>query len=154
MKAALALGLVIALSGCAATSRAPETVYGSPRALTAAPLTLDQATAEANVGRTLAVEAPAAEVCQNKGCWMVLTEGVRSIRVTFKDYAFFVPKDIAGKTVVVEGVLSRRLLSADEAKHYDEESGSGATTTPGPREEWSLVATSVVVSGPVVRAVE
>ena len=54
---------------------------------------------------------------------MVLTEGARSIRVTFQDSAFFVPKDIAGKTVVVEGVLSRRLLSADEAKHSADESG-------------------------------
>jgi hypothetical protein len=79
---------------------------------------------------------------------MVLTEGTRSIRVTFQDYAFFVPKDIAGKTVVVEGVLSRRLLSADEAEHYAEESGAAATTRPGPREEWSLVATSVVVPVP------
>lgn len=145
MKTALALALVIALSGCAGTSHAPETVYGRPRALTSPPLTLEQASSEANVGQTLAVKAPAAEVCQNKGCWMVLTEGARSIRVTFRDYAFFVPKDIAGKTVVVEGVLSRKLLSADEAKHYAEESGAGATTPPGPREEWSLVATSVVV---------
>lgn len=145
MKTSLALALVVSLSGCAGTSHAPETVYGRPRALTAAPLTLEQASSEANVGQTLAVKAPAAEVCQSKGCWMVLTEGARSIRVTFQDYAFFVPKDIAGKTVVVEGVLSRRLLSADEAKHYAEESGAGATTPPGPREEWSLVATSVVV---------
>jgi len=145
MKTAFALGLVIALSGCAGTSHAPETFYGSPRALTTAPLTLEQATSEANVGQTLAVRAPAAEVCQHKGCWMVLTEGARSIRVTFRDYAFFVPKDIAGKTVVVEGVLSRKLLSADEAKHYADESRAGATTTPGPREEWSLVATSVLV---------
>lgn len=147
MKTALALAfaLVIGLSGCAGTSHAPETVYGRPPTLTAAPLTLEQASSEANVGQTLAVKAPAAEVCQNKGCWMVLTEGARSIRVTFQDYAFFVPKDIAGKTVVVEGVLSRRLLSADEAKHYAEESGAGATTALGPREEWSLVATSVVV---------
>ena len=76
---------------------------------------------------------------------MVLTEGARTMRVTFVDYSFFVPKDIAGKTVVVEGVLSRKLLSAEEAKHYAEESASGAAAAPGPREEWSLVATSVVV---------
>ena len=144
MKTCLALALVVILSGCAGSSPAPETVYGRPRALTTAPLTVRQASSEANVGRMLAVQARAAEVCQSKGCWMVLAEGVRSIRVTFQDYAFFVPKDIAGKTVVVEGVLSRRLLSADEAKHYADESGAGATS-PGPREEWSLVATSVVV---------
>ncbi|MDQ5857335.1 MAG: DUF4920 domain-containing protein [Acidobacteriota bacterium] len=145
MKPVLALAFVLALSGCAGSSQAPETVYGRPRALTAAPLTVEQASSEANVGQTLAVKAPAAEVCQNKGCWIVLTEGARSIRVTFQDYAFFVPKDIAGKTVVVEGVLSRKLLSADEAKHYAEESGAKSTAPAGPREEWSLVATSVVV---------
>jgi hypothetical protein len=145
MKTAFLLGLVAVLSGCAGTSPAPEAVYGSPRTLTSAPLTVEQATSDANVGQTLAVRAPAAEVCQHKGCWMVLTEGSRSIRVTFRDYAFFVPKDIAGKTVVVEGVLSRRLLSADEAKHFDEESGAGSASAPGPREEWSLVASSVLV---------
>lgn len=145
MKTLLALAVALSLSACAGTSNAPETVYGRPRALTTAPLTLTEAASEANVGQTLAVKAPAAEVCQNKGCWMVLTEGARSMRVTFADYAFFVPKDIAGKTVVVEGVLSRKLLSAEEAKHYAEESASGAAAAPGPREEWSLVATSVVV---------
>ena len=146
MKTALALALLVGgLSGCAGNSQTPETIYGRPRALTSKPLTLEQASSEANVGQTLAVRAPAAEVCQNKGCWMVLTEGARAIRVTFQDYAFFVPKDIAGKTVVVEGVLSRKLLSADEAKHYAEESAAKAPTVPGPREEWSLVATSVVV---------
>lgn len=145
MKTAFLLALTLALSGCAATTNAPETVYGRPRALTTAPLTLTEAASESNVGQTLAVKAPAAEVCQNKGCWMVLTEGARTMRVTFVDYSFFVPKDIAGKTVVVEGVLSRKLLSAEEAKHYAEESKSGAAVAPGPREEWSLVATSVVV---------
>lgn len=145
MKTALLLTLVLGLSACAGTTNAPETVYGRPRALTTAPLTLTEAASESNVGQTLAVKAPAAEVCQNKGCWMVLTEGARTMRVTFVDYSFFVPKDIAGKTVVVEGVLSRKLLSAEEAKHYAEESASGAAAGPGPREEWSLVATSVVV---------
>ena len=145
MKTALLLALALGLSACAGTSNAPETVYGRPRALTTAPLTVAQASSEANVGQTLAVKGPAAEVCQNKGCWMVLTEGPRSIRVTFRDYAFFVPKDLAGKTVVVEGVLSRKLLSADEAKHYAEESPAAAAAPAGPREEWSLVATSVLV---------
>jgi hypothetical protein len=145
MKTALLLALALGLSACAGTSPAPETVYGRPRALTTAPLSVVEASSESNVGQTLAVKGPAAEVCQNKGCWMVLTEGPRSIRVTFADYAFFVPKDIAGKTVVVEGVLSHKLLSADEAKHYAEESPTAAAAPAGPREEWSLVATSVVV---------
>ena len=40
------------------------------------------------------------DVCQAKGCWMkVTTENGKSMRVTFKDYGFFVPKDITGKKV-------------------------------------------------------
>ena len=143
-KAIAALAVVLGLSGCAGTAAPPETVYGRPRELTTAPLTVAQATSEVNAGRTVAVRGPAAEVCQSKGCWMVLADGARSIRVTFQDYGFFVPKDIAGKTVVVEGVLSRRPLSVDEAKHYAEESGT-PTPSPVPRDEWSLVATSVLV---------
>ena len=34
-------------------------------------------------------------VCQAKGCWMTMkTPDGREMRVRFKDYAFFVPKDI------------------------------------------------------------
>lgn len=138
------LALALALAGCASGPAPRSAVYGSPPALETAPLTLEQALSEANVGRTLAVRAPVAEVCRNKGCWMVLTDGARTARVTFKDYAFFVPKDLAGKTVVAEGTLSRRLLSADDAEHLDRESASSAPSVPGPREEWSLVASSVV----------
>jgi hypothetical protein len=93
----------------------------------------------------VAVEARVAEVCRMKGCWMVLTDGARSARVTFRDYAFFVPRDLAGKTVIAEGTLSRRLLSAEEAEHLDKESGSPTASVPAPREEWALVATSVVL---------
>jgi len=36
--------------------------------------------------------------CERKGCWMQLSagEGKQSVRVTFKDYAFFVPLDSKG----------------------------------------------------------
>ena len=40
-------------------------------------------------------------VCQVKGCWMqVKLDNGETMRVVFKDYAFFVPKDIAGKTAI------------------------------------------------------
>lgn len=133
------------LGGCAARPSAPVAVYGSRPALQASPLTLEEALSDANVKRPLAVKAGVAEVCRMKGCWMVLTDGARSARVTFRDYAFFVPRNLAGKTVIAEGTLSRRVLSAEEAEHLDAESVSAAAPTPGPREEWSLVATSVVV---------
>ena len=42
--------------------------------------------------RTVTVEGTVNRVCQMKGCWMELVPSGadRGIRVTFKDYAFFV----------------------------------------------------------------
>jgi hypothetical protein len=62
------------------------------------------------------------EVCQMKGCWMTLkNEQNISIRVTFKDYGFFVPKDISGREVILEGVGFKELLDEETAKHYAED---------------------------------
>ncbi|MEO9869218.1 DUF4920 domain-containing protein [Ekhidna sp.] len=64
------------------------------------------------------------EVCQMKGCWMVLKNDVgASIRVTFKDYGFFVPKDISGREVIIEGIANKEMLDEDVAKHYAEDGG-------------------------------
>jgi hypothetical protein len=144
MKTALALALAFTVTGCASRSTSPAAVYGSPLSRGTRPITLERALSDSNLGRAVAVEARVAEVCRMKGCWMVLTDGVRSARVTFRDYAFFVPKDLAGKTVVAEGTLSRKILTADEVEHLAKESAAPAPPA-GPREEWSLVATSVVL---------
>lgn len=142
-----ALGMLLA--GCASRPVTPAAAYGSPSALEAPTVTLEQALSDANLGRTLTVKARVSEVCQMKGCWMVLTDDARSARITFRDYAFFVPKDLVGKKVIAEGVLSRRVLSAEDAEHLAKESGAPAPSPPPPREEWSLVASSVVVlAGP------
>jgi hypothetical protein len=64
------------------------------------------------------------EVCQMKGCWMKLNleEGTQ-VMVRFKDYGFFVPKDIAGKKVVVNGKAFIKETSVDEQHHYAEDAG-------------------------------
>ena len=64
------------------------------------------------------------EVCQMKACWMTLKNdtGV-NIRVTFKDYGFFVPKDISGSEVIIEGVAKKEVLKEDRARHYAEDGG-------------------------------
>jgi hypothetical protein len=141
----VAFALAALAWSCAARPEPPAAVYGSPPSLTGRSLPLAHALSDANLGRPLSIKAGVAEVCRAKGCWMVLTDGQRSVRVTFRDYAFFVPKDLAGKTVVAEGVLSRRLVSPEEAAHLAEESGSAESISPTPREEWLLVATSVVL---------
>ena len=65
-------------------------------------------------------------VCQAKGCWMDLgpsAESESAMRVRFKDYGFFVPKDIAGRQAVVEGYAFREVTSVEELRHYAEDEG-------------------------------
>ncbi|WP_462248552.1 DUF4920 domain-containing protein [Ekhidna sp.] len=64
------------------------------------------------------------EVCQMKGCWMTLrNDQGANVRVTFKDYGFFVPKDISGSEVIIEGIASEEVLDEDVARHYAEDGG-------------------------------
>ena len=66
-------------------------------------------------------------VCQKKGCWMNINlDNGETMKVTFKDYGFFVPKDISGKKVVIEGKALRKVTSVDELKHYAEDAGKSA----------------------------
>ena len=84
------------------------------------------------------------EVCQAKGCWMTLkNEEGKSIRVTFKDYGFFVPKDIAGRNVILEGEASMELLDEDVAKHYADDAGEEYDESM--RNEITVVASGVLV---------
>ncbi|NMH86507.1 DUF4920 domain-containing protein [Flavivirga algicola] len=66
-------------------------------------------------------------VCQAKGCWMTLNlDDNKEVMVKFKDYGFFVPKDIAGKEVIVNGKAYIKEIPVDELKHYAEDAGKSA----------------------------
>lgn len=63
-------------------------------------------------------------VCQAKGCWMTLNlEDGNEVMVKFKDYGFFMPKDIAGKEVIINGKAFVNEVSVDELRHYAEDAG-------------------------------
>ena len=70
------------------------------------------------------IEARITQVCQKKGCFMIATSGEHAVRISFKDYAFFVPTDTGGKTVTVTGMLVERTLSEEKAAHFREDAGS------------------------------
>jgi hypothetical protein len=64
------------------------------------------------------------ESCKVKGCWMTIDHGNGSaMRVKFKDYAFFVPKDSEGKTAIIEGTAMMKTTSVEELKHYALDAG-------------------------------
>jgi hypothetical protein len=90
-----------------------------PKALTALAKDFDQ-----YQDKTVVIEAKAQKVCQKKGCWMVLEDGDLQVRTLFKDYGFFVPKDLAGKKVRAVGQLTRKQVSASTLRHYKKDEGA------------------------------
>jgi hypothetical protein len=65
-------------------------------------------------------------VCKVKGCWMEVVSdkpGAPVMTVKFKDYGFFMPKDIAGRSVTMEGYAFTETTSVDELRHYAEDAG-------------------------------
>jgi len=69
-------------------------------------------------------KATVTEVCQSKGCWMKLElEDGSKTMVRFKDYGFFMPKDIAGKQVIVNGKAFVEEMSVADQQHYAKDGG-------------------------------
>ena len=91
----------------------------------------------------------ASAVCQARGCWMTLpTADGQQMRVRFRDYAFFVPKDLSGHEVVVSGWAHRQTVSVADQRHYLRDAGKpeqeiAAITQP--RQELTFLADGVRV---------
>ncbi|MBL8950264.1 MAG: DUF4920 domain-containing protein [Myxococcaceae bacterium] len=97
-------------------------------------------------GKSVYLEAKVRKACERKGCWMELsppTGNGPGVRVTFKDYGFFVPLDSAGRTAKIEGVLKVAELSEERAKHYESEGAQVPRGKDGKPREVQLVATGV-----------
>jgi hypothetical protein len=64
------------------------------------------------------------EVCTKKGCWfsMELPNG-QSMRVTFKDYGFFIPTNSQGFPIVLEGIATLSETDVETLRHYAEDQG-------------------------------
>ena len=64
------------------------------------------------------------EVCQEKGCWMKIekTDGEK-LMVKFKDYGYFMPMNIVGKEVVLEGEATIKEVSVKQQQHYAKDAG-------------------------------
>ena len=63
-------------------------------------------------------------VCQKKGCWMKMDPpNAKPMRITFKDYGFFVPKDLAGRSVVMQGRLYHDTVSVKARRHFARDEG-------------------------------
>jgi hypothetical protein len=70
------------------------------------------------------IEGKVVEVCQAMGCWAKLKkEDGSTVMIKVKDHEFAMPKDIVGRTVVVEGKAELKETSVEMLKHYAEDAG-------------------------------
>ena len=74
--------------------------------------------AEQYVGKPILTSARVSQVCQKKGCFFIAKDGATTVRVSFKDYGFFVPTDSAGKHVTLSGELVEKRMSEDQLEHF------------------------------------
>lgn len=94
------------------------------------------------------VEGEVSEVCKKAGCWLKLaTEDGQEIFIT-TNHEFFVPVDIVGKTVVVDGQAYKSVTTVDELRHYAEDEGQSAeeiAKITEPITEYKLLAKGLVI---------
>ena len=96
--------------------------------------------------QAISVKGEVREVCQAKGCWMTI--GNEEMMVKFKDYGFFVPKDIDGRQVVMHGKAFYQVTSLDELRHYAEDAGKSAEEIAAitePKKELRFLASGVLL---------
>ncbi len=102
------------------------------------------------LNKPVIVEGVVAEVCAKKGCWMELRpEGAQTVvRVTFKDYGFFVPMDSHGMVVRAEGVFQTSEWTKDDVAHLESDGATLVKRPDGSASELGFVASAVELRKP------
>lgn len=88
------------------------------------------------------------EVCQKKGCWMKVDLGEEEAMVRFKDYGFFMPKDITGQNIIMDGKAYIEEMSVEDQRHYAEDGGATqeeALAITEPKRTYSFEANGVLI---------
>lgn len=98
---------------------------------------------------TVKIKGQAMDACTSKGCWMtVMINDSMSVFVKMKDYGFFVPQDIKGKTVVLDGTSFIKTTSVAELKHYAEDAKKSQQEIDAiskPKSEIRFMASGILV---------
>jgi hypothetical protein len=112
---------------------------------TVVPLSTVLAKPDAYTKEPVLVEGVIEASCSRQGCWMQLApaKGEPSVRVTFKDYGFFIPLQALGMSARAEGVTVVKTLSKAEADHLEEEGAKLTRKEDGSALEVSFIANGV-----------
>ncbi len=99
--------------------------YGTLAKTKQAPITIDQLdqkmTNDEFNGR---ITGKVTEVCQAMGCWFKVEKADgTSVMVKTKDHSFFLPQNLVGKTVIVDGTAKVKEVTEAQRKHFAEDGG-------------------------------
>lgn len=111
----------VALLGAISCRPAPEqgTVYGERPALTDTTLVSTILSApDSHLGQRVLVAGTIVQVCEARGCWMQIASDrpEEMLRVKVEDGVIVFPMTARGKHAVVEGVVEKVVMTAEEAR--------------------------------------
>ncbi|MDJ0748424.1 MAG: DUF4920 domain-containing protein [Woeseiaceae bacterium] len=120
--------------------------FGAPMDFSVAKVALKDIAVDGDryIDKAVRVETRVSKVCKKKGCFFIAQQGNSVVRVSFKDYGFFVPTDITGKQVMLVGQVVANELTPEKAKHLAEDLGESEESVE-PGREYTIVASSVRV---------
>lgn len=72
------------------------------------------------------VKGRVTDVCTMEGCWIKMETANGKMMVKMKDHSFFVPVDLNGKEIIVDGSASMKVTSVKELQHYAEDAGKSS----------------------------
>ena len=128
----------------------PDQSFGSAIPESGPVKTLKQAIADTAAGSPLKISGLITEVCQARGCWMILVDGDSHARIFFEDYGFFVPTDTSMQRAVLFGTLSEQVLSHAAAEHLAEDAGREALFASGEQiKEYTIIAKGVQIENKI-----
>lgn len=106
---------------------------------------LEQPKAYAELTTPILIEGVVERNCTAKGCWMQVAPaaGQAGIRVTFKDYGFFIPVNSKGMKARALGLLVTRTHPKDHADHLEAEGAYLKRNADGTATEITFVAEGV-----------
>jgi len=143
-----ALALVVMAAPATAQSVTDSAVVkrgASVAAGASIPVTQLIASARTYTAKPVIVEGVITRECTDKGCWMQVAPTPKDdgMRVTFKDYGFFIPQSMVGRRARMEGVTKVTTHSKAAAEHLIGEGAKLQRNADGTATEVQFVATGV-----------
>jgi len=133
------------------------TSYGEPMKLSddqAVPVGKVLANPAAYEGKYVRLVGNVNQVCSRKGCWLEMADETSGkpmfVKFTCPVEGRLIPMAAVGKPVVVEGTVTVKEITEDQARHYKEESGATpeeVAQVKGPQKQITLASPAARVAG-------